>query len=169
MMYFGAQTFYAGIPTFTFTTPQGWTPIWAGAVVIGGFVGGIGALRAGEEPQRRSTRVFNGIELGGAIILFLTLGTYATLLLVIGYGYGDAGRQSVGSGFVALGVGPAVRMIWLMLRPRFLALGTVHKVAVGPVFLPPEGYTLTKNDNTGEHIAKDVYETDAPPHGPQEN
>lgn len=150
MMYFGGQAFYAGIPTFTFTTPYGWTPIWAGAVVIGGFVGGIGAIRAGEEPVRRLTKVFNGIELSGAILLFLTLGTYAAILLVIGYGYGDPGRQSIGSGFVALGVPPFIRMIWLLLRPRFAALDNSHKIATGPVLLVPKGYKLVKIDGLPE-------------------
>lgn len=144
MMYFGGQSFYAGIPTFTFTTPYGWTPIWSGIVVLGGLVGGIGAIKAGAEPVTPGIRVFNRIELGGAILLFLTLGTYAAILLYVGYGYGDAGRSSVGSGFVALCVPFLVRMLWLFLRPRFLALQPKHPA--NPVILVPEGYELVKKN-----------------------
>lgn len=117
MLYFGASALVVGIPAFEFTTPEGWTPIWAGAVILGGLVAAIGAIRAGEEPITRDVRIFNWIELVGAVLLFLTLGGYAAVLLVIGYGYGDAGRSVVGAGFVVLGIPPAVRMIWLIFRP----------------------------------------------------
>ncbi|HOY83536.1 MAG TPA: hypothetical protein PLB92_15485, partial [Rhodoglobus sp.] len=103
MMYFGASAFIAGIPVFTFTTPEGWTPIWATVVVVAGFVAGVGAIRAGAEPVTREVRIFNRIELTGAILLFLALGTYAVLLLIISYGFGDLARASIGAGFVALG------------------------------------------------------------------
>lgn len=164
MMYFGGQAFYAGIPTFTFTTPEGFTPIWATAVVLGGLIGAIGGIRAGTEPTTKQVRVFNGIELTGSILLFLTLGTYAAVLLVIGYGYGDAARSSIGAGFVALGVPHFIRMLWLILRPRFMKIPGHHIVAHGPVMLIPDGYRLVKIDS-GAHMAKDAYETDSPSTG----
>ncbi len=117
-IYFGSQAFIAGVPAFEFTTPRGWTPIWAVILMVGGLVAAIGAIRAGTEPVTREVRIFNRIELGGAIALFLTLGVYAAVLLILGYGFGDVNRQAVGSGFVALGIHPAVRMIWLIFRPR---------------------------------------------------
>lgn len=131
MMYFGASAVVAGIPVFTFTAPEGYTPIWGSAVILGGLVASIGSLKAGTEPVTKEIKVFNRIELVGSMLLFLTLGTYAVTLLIIGYGYADPGRASVGSGFVALGVGPTVRMMWLIFRPRFIA-------AVSPTV--PSGY-----------------------------
>lgn len=122
MIYFGTSAYITGIQTFQFTTPEDWTPIWSSVVVLGGLIGSIGSLRAGTEPANRHIRIFNRIELVGAIMLFLTLGTYAALLLIIGYGYGDGGRASAGAGFVALGIHPTVRMLWLIFRPRFMAI-----------------------------------------------
>jgi hypothetical protein len=118
MIYFGTSAFIAGVPTFDITAPRGWTPIWSVIVVVGGLTAAIGAIRAGTEPVTREIRIFNRIELGGAIALFLTLGTYAVLLLILGYGFGDAARAASGAGFMALGVHPAVRMVWLIFRPR---------------------------------------------------
>lgn len=151
MMYFGGQAFYAGIPTFTFTTPEGWTPVWSFAVVIGGFVAAIGSTRAGSEPVTKTIRTYNAIELSGAILLFLTLGTYAVILLFVGYGYGDPGRQSIGAGFVALGIPATVRMFWLFLRPRFQVQHT-H-------FVVPQGYELVKKDVSSTPISTTIGET----------
>ena len=160
MMYFGTSAFIAGIPTFEFTTPRGWTPIWSAVVVIGGLIGGIGSLRAGTEPLTREVRVFNRIELTGAILLFLTLSTYATVLLILGYGYGDAGRSSVGAGFVALGIHPSVRMIWLSFRPRFLAFAHSNP-STAPVVLIPTGYALVKVDKDGTILPETAEENTA--------
>jgi hypothetical protein len=119
MVYFGSHAFFAGIVAFTFTTPWAfWTPVWASLVILGGLVAAIGAIRAGTEPITREVRIFNRIELTGSTILFVTLTIYAGVLLTLGYGFGDSGRASVGSGFVALGIQPAVRMVWLIFRPR---------------------------------------------------
>lgn len=148
MVYFGTSAFIAGIPSFEFTTPRGWTPIWASMVVVGGLIGGIGSLRAGTEPLTREIRVFNRIELAGAILLFLTLSTYATILLILGYGYGDAGRSSIGAGFVALGIHPSVRMVWLVFRPRLLGLAQ-SRPSTGPIVLIPDGFALVRVDENG--------------------
>lgn len=152
MVYFGVSAAMAGIPTFTFTTPEGFTPIWASGVVIGGFIAAVGSLRAGAEPITKGVRVYNQIEKVGSILLFATLGTYATILLFIGYGFGDGGRASSGAGFVALGVQPVVRMIWLIFRPRFLALTANGHHHIGPVLLVPEGYALMKLNPDGSVI-----------------
>jgi len=117
-IYFGVSSFVAGLPAFVVTAPSWWTPIWASVVVVGGFIAAIGAIRAGSEPVTQSVTRFNRIELVGTVMLFLTLGTYAAVLLILGYYFGDTSRSAVGSGFVALGVHPAVRMIWLIFRPK---------------------------------------------------
>lgn len=117
-IYFGAAAFVAGIPAFTTTGSGNITPYWSSLVCVGGFIAAIGAIKAGGEPVTLTVLRFGRIEMVGAILLFLTLGTYAAVLLVIGYGYGDTSRAAIGAGFVALGVHPAVRMIWLIFRPR---------------------------------------------------
>lgn len=121
MIYFGFSAFSAGIPVFDFTAPQGWTPVWSSIVMIGGLVAAIGSLRAGEEPITPTIKRFNRTELVGSILLFLTLGVYAFIMLYLGYGYGELSRQAIGAGFVALGIHPSIRMIWLIFRPRFIA------------------------------------------------
>lgn len=108
MVYFGVQSFIAGVPAFVIAAPEGWTPIWACALTLAGIGAAIGS--AG------SSKGLETIELAGACILFLTLGTYAATLLWIAYGIGDQSRAAVGSGFVALGVQPFVRMLWLMAQ-----------------------------------------------------
>lgn len=132
LMLFGGAAIAAGIPVFSFTTPAGFAPIWGAAVIVGGFVSAIGALRAGEEPQTRTIRVFNGIELGGTIALFLTLSTYAVILILIGNGafaaqrvasddtattLANLARVAVGCAILALASHPTVRMVWLFFRP----------------------------------------------------
>lgn len=149
MIFFGAQSAVTGIPTFAFTTPDGWTPIWGAAVVAGGFIAGLGSLRAGSEPLTRNVKIFNRIELMGGVILFLALGTYAALLLIIGYSYNDGGKASTGAGFVALGVGPLVRVLWLIFRPRFINARVSVRT---PVLLIPTGYALLKTDEDGQII-----------------
>lgn len=117
-IYFGGSALTAGVPVFVVTAPEGWTLIWAPVVVLGGFIASVGAIRAGTEPVTKPIRAFNWIELVGSTMLFLTLFTYAGALLFLGYVYGDNGRVAVGAGFIALGIHPAVRMIWLTFRPR---------------------------------------------------
>lgn len=150
MMYFGMSAFVAGVPTFEFTTPQGWTPIWSTIVIFGGLIAAIGAIRAGSEPVTREVKIFNRIELTGAVMLFITLGTYAAILLILSYGYSDPARASVGAGFVALGIHPTIRMLWLIFRPRFLKLSP--KSPTGPVVMVPDGHALFRVDGANQPI-----------------
>lgn len=112
----GAVALVNGIPAFEITTPEWWTLIWSLAVILGGVVAAVGAIHAGETPSTLQVRTFNRIELAGSIALFLAMTGYAAVLLVLGYGYGDTSRASSGAVFVALGVAPAVRMVWLIFR-----------------------------------------------------
>lgn len=105
-VYFGVSAFIAGVPAFDIAAPQGWTPIWASILVLGGMTASIGSAA--------STKLFERIETVGAWTLFITLSTYSVTLLVLAYGQGDAGRAAVGAGFAALGVQPFVRLLWLM-------------------------------------------------------
>ena len=106
MVYFGVQSFIAGVPAFAIAAPEGWTPVWALILIGGGVAAAIGSAA--------SSKVFERVETVGAWILMLTLGTYALTLLWIAYGIGDQSRAAVGAGFIALGVQPLVRLLWLM-------------------------------------------------------
>jgi len=106
MIYFGTSAFIAGVPAFQITAPTGWTPIWASVLVIGGLGAAIGSTN--------STKLFERIELCGAWALFLTLSGYAATLLWLAYSDGDSNRAAAGAGFVALGIPPGVRLLWLM-------------------------------------------------------
>lgn len=159
LIFFGASAFGAGIPVFVFTTPDGWTPIWSMAVVLGALVGAVGALKAGTEPVTREIRAFNRIELVGSVILFLTLGTYACVLLIVGYGFGDLGRISSGAGYIALGVNPAVRMVWLIFRPRFVKAN--QNAHIDHPLLAPPGYAVLRTDEKGIVIPEAQAETEA--------
>jgi hypothetical protein len=105
-VYFGTSAFIAGVPAFQLTAPSGWTPIWASVLIIGGVVATIGSAS--------SEKAFERTELVGAWALFLTLGCYAATLLWLAYSEGDSNRAAAGAGFVALGVAPGVRLLWLM-------------------------------------------------------
>lgn len=105
-IYFGVSAFIAGVPTFNILAPRGWTPFWAGFVVLGAMIGAIGSIS--------DKHVFRRLELGGAWTLFVMISVYAVCLLILAYAAGDVDRAAAGSGFVVLGVTPAVRMLWLM-------------------------------------------------------
>jgi hypothetical protein len=107
-VYFGVSAFIAGVPAFTIAAPEGWTPIWAAFLVIGACVASIGSAS--------DSTIFRRIETVGGWVLFLTLGGYALTLLFLAYGTGDANRAAAGAGFVALGVAPGVRLLWLMTQ-----------------------------------------------------
>lgn len=105
-IYFGISALIAGVPTFNILAPNGWTPIWAGVLVLGAMVGSIGSIS--------DSHLFRRIELGGAWALFVTIGIYAVCLLILAYAHGDTNRAAAGSGFVVLATAPGVRMLWLM-------------------------------------------------------
>lgn len=105
-VYFGIQAFITGVPAFDIAAPEGWTPIWAVLLVVGGAVASLGSVS--------DEKVFEVIELVGVWLLFLTLGCYAIVLLYLGYGLHDNGRATVGSGFLVLSLPAFVRMLWLM-------------------------------------------------------
>lgn len=108
MVYFGVSAFISGVPVFRLTAPEGWTPIWSIVLVLGGIVASFGSTG--------DTKALRNIELVGAWALFLTLGGYALTILFLAYATGDVNRAAVGAGFIALGVSPGVRLLWLMTQ-----------------------------------------------------
>ena len=106
IVYFGVSAFIAGVPAFTIAAPEGWTPVWAAILVLGGGSASIGSLAG--------SKFFERTEAVGAWALFLTLATYAATLLFLAYGGGDNTRVAAGAGFTALAIPVFVRLLWLM-------------------------------------------------------
>lgn len=109
-VYFGVAAFIAGVPAFALTAPPWWVFVWSIGTIIGGFIATFGSLH--------SSRRFENVEMVGATLLFITLGSYSGVLHFLAYGNGDASRVAVAAGFLALGAFPGIRMIWLMSRLR---------------------------------------------------
>ena len=105
-LFFGVSAFFAGVPAFRLTAPEGWTPIWALVLSVGAILAAVGSI---SDVQKH--RIF---ELLGSMAVFLTLAVYAVILLGFAYVVGDADSAAVGAAFVALGVQPGVRLAWLV-------------------------------------------------------
>lgn len=105
MIYFGLSAAFAQVPAFRHTAPDGWTIYWAIALVLGGMLAALGSISR--------VKVFEVLELLGSLLITLTVGSYAAVVLFLAYGYGDVDRASSGAGFVALVVPILVRMLWL--------------------------------------------------------
>jgi len=105
MIYFGVSAFIAEVPTFRVTAPDGWTIWWASALVIGGVLASIGSVSR--------FKWFERAELVGSILITLTIGSYASIMLFLAYALGDIDRAAGGAGYIALLMGPLVRMLWL--------------------------------------------------------
>lgn len=110
MIYFGLSAAIASVPAFTKAAPDGWSLFWAGALVVGGVLGSIGSISR--------MKVFERLELVGAFLVSLTVGSYALLVLFLAYVLADAGRASGGAGFIALVVPVVVRTLWLASQTR---------------------------------------------------
>lgn len=105
MIYFGVSAFIAEVPTFRETAPDGWSIYWAAALIFGGVFASFGSVSR--------ARWFERLELVGATLITLTVGSYASVMLFLAYVTGDVGRASGGAGFIALTVPVLVRMLWL--------------------------------------------------------
>lgn len=105
MIYFGVSALFASVPAFELTAPEGWSAWWAVALVLGAGLASVGSVS--------QIKLFERLELTGSAIITVSVGSYATLLLVIAYVLGDASRATVGAGFVALTAPVLVRTLWL--------------------------------------------------------
>ena len=106
--YFGVSAAVAGIPVFLITAPSWWLPWWAGGLILGSIVASFGSIK--------DTPKFLITELTGALLLFLTIGSYALVLLFTAYIGGDPNRAAVGSGLLVLGALPGMRLLWLISK-----------------------------------------------------
>lgn len=119
-IYFGISGLIAGIPAFDLTAPDGYVSVWAALVIVGAIVATIGSIHS-EAPLNPDgptslQKVFRNIELTGAWLLAITIGSYAAVLLVLAYSGGDADLAAAGAGFIVLGSTPFWRMVWLMAQ-----------------------------------------------------
>jgi hypothetical protein len=105
MIYFGVSALIASVPSFVIAAPDGWTIFWAIALTLGGAIGALGSVAR--------LKIFERLELIGASLVTLTVGSYALILLFLAYFLGDAGRASSGAGMVALTAPILVRTLWL--------------------------------------------------------
>lgn len=105
MIYFGLSAAIASVPAFQDAAPKGYAIVWAVALVVGGVLGAFGSVSR--------AKWFERIELIGATLVTLTVGSYAATLLALAYGEGDAGRAAAGAGFIALTMPSLIRTMWL--------------------------------------------------------
>ena len=105
-IFIGVNAFFAGIPIFRSTAPDGWAQGWAVVVVIGAIVATVGTFK--------DERKYEIVEMVGASALFALFLSYGILLLFAAYFGGDADRATVGAFVLGAGVSPGVRVAWLI-------------------------------------------------------
>lgn len=104
-IYLGITALIASVPAFRVTAPDGWSIAWAVVMILGGILASIGSVS--------KQWAFDLTELFGALLLTITTGSYALVLLFLAYSVGDVDRATVGAGFVVLVIPVLVRMLWL--------------------------------------------------------
>lgn len=102
--YVGVSAAVAGIPVFDLTAPSGWNVLWGVVVTGAAALAAIGSI----------TDRLRWLETIGASLTFAMLVSYASALLVVAYGAGDANRAAVGAVVLALGLQPGMRLLWLL-------------------------------------------------------
>jgi hypothetical protein len=96
----------AGVPAFTLTAPDYYTPIWALLLAIAGLVAAIAS----------TTDRWQAIERWAALGVTALMGAYVGTITILGFFQGDANRQAVASGLGIAFVTPALRFLWLALQ-----------------------------------------------------
>lgn len=120
-IYFGISGLVAGIPAFDLTAPSGFVTPWAIMVIIGALAAAVGSIHS-ESPVAASgltrlQRVSRNVELIGTWLLFVTISSYAGVVLLLAYFIDPNGdRAAGGAGLIALGSVPFWRMVWLMAQ-----------------------------------------------------
>lgn len=105
MIYFGVTTLVTASPTFYQSAPAGWSLFWSLALILGGLIGGLGSVHR--------SRLFQRMELFGAAIVSLTVGSYAALILGLSHVLDELPSHAMGAGLVALVIPTVVRTLWL--------------------------------------------------------
>lgn len=105
LIYFGISALISSPPSFTATTPQGWSWLWSVGLVTGSVLASLGSISR--------HRWFGRLETIGSSLVSLMVGSYALLLMWLAHAAGDAGMVASAAGFVALAVPLVIRTVWL--------------------------------------------------------
>lgn len=105
MVYFGVTTLVTASPAFHQSAPAGWSLYWSIALILGGLVGGLGSVHR--------SRVCERLELFGAAVVSLAVGSYAALILGMSHILDELPSHAMGAGLVALVIPTVVRTLWL--------------------------------------------------------
>ncbi len=111
---FAAMAFYAGLPIFRLTAPDGYTRVWAIMLAIAALTSALGALA----DQLRVIERWSSLA-----VLALTLG-YVVPLYEVGFLMNDANRQAVAVAATFMLLIPLSRFMWLASRAGRRPAGT---------------------------------------------
>ena len=107
---YGMSAFIAGVKTFTLYAIEGYTPVWAVALMVGGRAGLIGSLD--------NRKAFQITELVGTIFQVIPLAIYTASLAWVAISLNDNDRVQVAVGFLLILSYPTVRWIFLANKAR---------------------------------------------------
>lgn len=105
LIYFGISGLIAAPPSISMTTPDGYAGFWAAALILGGVLGAFGSVSR--------HKLFERFETAGALLLSVTVGSYACIVLFLAYAAGDVDKAAAGAGFTALAIPIIIRCMWL--------------------------------------------------------
>lgn len=102
-VYASAIAFISGVPTFTLTTPAGWTPIWAFLLGTSAVIAAIGSI----------TDRWSGVEKWATLVLSAMALSYVIGINLVGFVEGDPGRQFAGAMSIIAAILPVTRFVYL--------------------------------------------------------
>lgn len=102
-VYSSVWAFIAGVPVFTLTTPQGWTPVWAVLLGTSAVVAAIGSI----------TDRWQKLEKWASMVLSAMWFAYVGGMNLVGFADGDPSRQFLGAASITLLALPVSRFVYL--------------------------------------------------------
>lgn len=102
-LYLALASLRAGVPAFTLTAPEAYTPIWAGLLALAGVNAAVAAT---------SDR-WMAWERWSSLAVSALMGAYVGTITILGYVTGDVNRQAVAAGLTIAFILPACRFLWL--------------------------------------------------------
>lgn len=102
-VYASVWAFIAGIPIFTLTSPEGYTPVWAVLLGTAGVVAAVGSI----------TDRWSKIEKWAALTLFSLWLAYFGGMNYVGFTLSDTDRQFLGGASIQHLIIPLVRFVYL--------------------------------------------------------
>ncbi len=107
-VYVAISAVFAGVPAFREAAPEGWTPVWAWAILAAAPVALVGLAR--DSPR------FRRIEIVPAIIIATAMTAYAGTVLFLAYEVGDHMRVVSGAALAGFASHFAGRMLFLIVK-----------------------------------------------------